>query len=448
MSVRIVWFRRDVRLADNLALHAALSSCESVLGFATLRTPYEGAHASHAWRAISLRALTAEVEQRGGRLLVADTEPVEALRELVMRTSARVVHCTRDWSPRGMREERACAETLATVGARLSVAEGQLLVPPDAIRAVDGRPYQVFTPFYRAWRAMIGRPALLSAPTTLSAPVPPSALPLTPMSDIGAEPTSLPGVAIEEHWTPGEAAAQARLAAFVETTLAAYEQTRDRLDVCGTSQLSPHLAHGEIAPARIMAALDGHPPAVTEPFVRQLAWREFAYHVVHHHPEAESRPLKPAFEAFPWADDEEMADAWRQGRTGFALVDAGMMQLALTGWMHNRARMVCASFLTKDLLVPWQAGEEHFRRMLVDYDPALNVVNWQWVAGCGADAAPFFRIFNPVVQQRRFDPDGRYVRRWLQAREPVTPIIDHAEARQRALAAYEAVRHRRSRTER
>jgi deoxyribodipyrimidine photo-lyase len=271
---------------------------------------------------------------------------------------------------------------------------------------------------------------------------------------------------VSRWWEVGEQPAHRRLAAFVAEHIASYDRDRDHPDIAGTSELSPHLAWGELSPAQVVhaAASAGH---IAEPFIRQLAWREFAYHVLHHHPETVDTPLNAKFAGFPWAQEESLFAAWRAGATGYPLVDAGMRQLAATGWMHNRVRLVCGSFLTKHLLQPWQTGEAHFRERLVDYDVAANVFNWQWIAGCGADAAPYFRIFNPSLQGERFDQDGGYVRRWVpelarleskwvhspwRAPQAVlesagvalgtsypAPIVDHSEARARALAAYAAI---------
>ncbi|HSK47314.1 MAG TPA: FAD-binding domain-containing protein, partial [Coriobacteriia bacterium] len=255
---------------------------------------------------------------------------------------------------------------------------------------------------------------------------------------------------------------------FAEVRLEDYAGQRDFPAEDSTSRLSPHLAWGELSPRQVAeVALEADEPHAAA-FVRQLAWREFSYHVLHHNPSSSERPLDPKFEAFPWREDRGALESWKAGRTGFPLVDAGMRQLAASGWMHNRVRLLCASFLTKDLLVPWQQGEEHFRQQLVDYDPAINPFNWQWVAGSGADAAPYFRVFSPSRQAERFDPQAAYIREWVpelarlserRAREPWRAsreeladagvslgdtyperIIDHAEARERALAAFSAIR--------
>jgi deoxyribodipyrimidine photo-lyase len=349
------------------------------------------------------------------------------------------VHCTRVWTPADLAEEREVSYALAPERVGLIAAEGSLLVPPDAISTGDGGPYRVFTPYFRAWEAMLdaGMPAS-DAPERIPAPGGPVASEPLPEASPGTpDPTGW--------WTPGEGGAADRLTAFMDEALEDYDDGRDLPALDATSRLSPHLAFGEISPRQIVSAAAGSglPAEAVRPFVRQLAWREFAAHVLQHHPRTLSEPLRPEFARMPWRDDEEALEAWGAGRTGYPLVDAGMRQLAATGWMHNRVRLVAASFLTKHLLVPWQAGERYFAESLVDFDIASNVFNWQWVAGCGADAAPYFRIFNPTLQATRFDPEGEYVRRWVSeigTPDYPAPMIEHAEARDRALAVYRSIR--------
>jgi deoxyribodipyrimidine photo-lyase len=304
----------------------------------------------------------------------------------------------------------------------------------------------------------------LAAPRALTAPA------AWPAGESLAAWALLPAVdwaaGLREAWRPGEAGAQVAWRAFAGERLAAYDQRRDLPATAGTSGLSPHLARGEVSPRRLW--YDARAAGPSEPWRRQLAWREFGHHLLHHFPHTRTDPLDPRFGAFPWSDDAGALQAWQAGRTGYPLVDAGMRQLWTTGWMHNRVRMVVASFLVKHLLQPWQAGAAWFADTLVDHDPANNTMGWQWTAGCGADAAPFFRIFNPVAQGRRYDPDGAYVARWvpelagLPARRrhapweatpaelagagvdpgvtyPV-PMVDHASARARALEAWAMIR--------
>lgn len=434
--MRIVWFRRDLRLSDNDALTAAVRSGELVVCVYIHGSSWPTGRASRAWLSASLQALDESLRSRGSRLVRLTGDAAHTLTTFAARWKVSDVHCSRVWTPEGLAEERAVADALTEAGIELRVSEGQLLAVPDAVRTADGRPFSVFTPFHRAWRGAWHPESAIPAPARI--PSPEIALEeTTPLAPDATE-------RITQWWTPGERGAQERLAVFVADGLASYDAARDLPALHGTSELSPHLAFGEISPRAVVSAiLAEHREDVAAPFLRQLAWREFATHVLLAHPETVSRPLRPEFEGFGWREDAQALDAWKEGRTGFPLVDAGMRQLAETGWMHNRVRLVCGSFLTKDLLVNWQCGEEHFRETLVDHDPASNVFNWQWVAGSGADAAPYFRVFNPSLQAARFDPDGAYVKRWvpeLGTDEYPKPMLDHAAARMRALAAYEAVK--------
>jgi deoxyribodipyrimidine photo-lyase len=347
---------------------------------------------------------------------------------------------------------------------------GSLLYEPEALATGSGQPYRVFTPF---WRACLGQP-----PVRAPLPAPPD------MPCVDRSPRSLPldhwllpkpdwAAGLRATWTPGEAGARLRLQRFLGGPIEDYDQERDRPDLEATSMLSPHLHHGEISPrqcwhAASMAIESGSATSGAKSFLRELIWREFSYHLLHHFPTLPAQPFRPEFAAFAWRMDPASLERWQEGRTGYPLVDAAMRQLWQTGWMHNRARMVAASFLVKDLLVPWQDGQDWFWDTLVDADLANNEASWQWVAGCGADAAPYFRIFNPVLQSRRFDPQGTYIRRWLPelAKLPTKnlhapwesselslsdagvrlgttyprPMVEHGDARHRALAAYERMR--------
>ena len=463
----IVWFRRDLRLADNPALTYALAKTDRIVALSVApdsaaRRAYGAA--SLEWLELSRQALDASLRQRGARLRVVSGPAPEALAREVARCNATLVACNRDWTPSGMLEERAVGAKLAAAGVELHVSEGQLLVPPGAVTTGSGTPYSVFTPFSRAWRGAWIASAPLPAPERI---VGYSAVDEEPLQDALQSPSAATSMAA--HWTPGEAGAHERLQAFVDDALATYDTDRDRPALPGTSSLSPHLAWGEITPLQVAAAVNAaHDESIAWPFLRQLAWREFSYHVLHAHPQSLYEPLRSEFSAFPWREDAAGTAAWSAGRTGYPIVDAGMRQLAETGWMHNRVRLVAASFLTKDLLVPWQTGEAVFRERLVDYDPAANAFNWQWVAGSGADAAPYFRVFNPATQGVRFDPDGTYVRRWVPELAALdarwihrphlapsaellragvvmgetypAPVVDHAEARTRALAALASMR--------
>lgn len=438
--VSVLWFRRSLRLSDNEALTRAVAESSTVVCAFVLPDPAAddptGA-AARSWLRRSLLALDSDLRTRGSSLVLRSGPAASALPRLATECSANAVHCQRDWTPSGLAEEELVGQALAGIGVDLRVSEGELAVQPDALVTGAGTPYRVFTPFWNAWRprARWGEP--LPAPDRIPSPA------LAPAT--AGPPAETPGVPdVDRWWEVGEQAAHRRLTKFVREGMEEYPTYHDRPDIDGTSRLSPHLAWGEISPRQVIAALEDQGEAA-EVFLRQLAWREFSYHVLAARPEMIERPLRAEFERFPWRADEPSFGAWKAGRTGYPLVDAGMRQLAATGWMHNRVRMVSASFLTKHLLGPWQDGARYFHERLVDHDAAANAFNWQWVAGSGADATPFFRVFNPKTQAKRFDPDGAYVREWVPeigTADYPAPIVEHAEARLRALAAWDSIRKR------
>lgn len=469
----IVLFTNDLRLGDNPALAAAVAE-GPVVPLAVLDDGAHGAWppgpAARAWRAASIAALVRDLEARDAWLVVRTGATSEQVLSIARETGAASVHMAAAVEPERAAWQRRLVAALTGKGLRVVQHRPNLLHEPGALTTADGRPYLVFTAFYRAFERRVALEPPLPAPGRV--PVPPQrpgSEPL-PQPSPGAPPLML------EAFTPGEAGARVRADAFFTDAVADYDDRRDLPAVDGTSRLSPHLAFGEISARelwwRAHRAAERDPTAAAGAlaFVRQLVWREFAYHLLASHPETPSQPLRPAYTRFPWAYDDAALDAWRAGQTGFPLVDAGMRELAATGWMHNRVRMVVASFLTKDLLVPWQDGARWFWERLADADLANNTLGWQWVAGCGADAQPFFRIFNPVGQSRRFDA-AAYIRRWAPelARVPDRwihapweapeaelaaagvrlgetyphPMVDHAAARARALDAYGAMRSRR-----
>jgi deoxyribodipyrimidine photo-lyase len=464
-----MWFRRDLRLADNPALLDAAARAESVscvFVSARGRDRHAPGAAYLAREQASLGCLAASLAAHRCQLTAVDGPASVALVRAASEGGATVVSCTRDWTPAGLAEEHAVAMALEAAGVELRVSEGQLLAVPGSIATAAGTSFRVFTPFYQQWMRTVELTAPLAAPTRLvNAAISPSGQPV--MRHAEKHPVNDDGL---PH--PGEPSALERLNEFVDTALADYASAHDLPAAHGTSKLSAALSLGELSPRQVAwAALQAAGEDVAGPFTRQLAWREFAYHVLAANPASLDEPLRPEFSAMPWRDDPASLDAWIAGRTGWPIVDAGMRQLAETGWMHNRVRMVVASVLTKDLLVAWQSGAAAFERLLGDFDPAANAFNWQWVAGSGADAAPYFRIFNPALQGARFDAEGDYVRRWVPelAEMPARfiqrpqeapaaalaaagvrlgetyprPLIDHAEARKRALAAFSAVaRHR------
>jgi deoxyribodipyrimidine photo-lyase len=482
MSTAIVWLRRDLRLHDNPALHTAAERHERLLPVYVHapeeEAPWAPGAASRWWLHHSLAALAAALRGIGLPLVIVRGPSLDALRGVIAATGATAVYWNRLYEPAAIERDRRVKDALREQGLDCESSNAALLAEPWTVKTSSGGPYRVFTPFWRAASAHLeGLPPPLPVPPRLQAPrqTPPS-LPLDELQ-------LLPRIAWDEglraQWQPGESGALAALERFCEDGVAGYRGLRDRPAVAGTSQLSPALHFGEIGPRQIVWRLrrleSGHAGDAaaesTAAYRRELGWREFAHHLLFHFPHTADAPLDRRFERLAWRRPRDYAAdlrAWQRGRSGIPLVDAGMRQLWTTGWMHNRVRMIVASLLTKNLLVPWQEGARWFWDTLVDADLANNTLGWQWTAGCGADAAPYFRIFNPVLQGTRFDPQGEYLRSWVpelsllsddaihapwQARpaaltaagfEPgrdyPLPIVDLATSRRRALAAYEPLR--------
>ncbi len=462
----IVWFRNDLRLSDHPALAAASALGQPIVPVYILDEHSPGTWAAGGaarwWLHHSLSALKSSFIKSGLDLLLLRGPAGLVLHRLVRETGAQAVFWNRLYEPWAMQRDRQIKHSLRTAGVMVRSFNASLLFEPTSIRTRDGEPYRVFTPFWRACLAAPELPAPLALPD-LSAS---RGFPLPfgeRLEDWRLLPTA-PNWAggLQAAWQPGEAGAQARLQAFLADGLNRYGSARHRPDQAGTSRLSPHLHWGEISPRQVWHAAKTQPNA--EAFLRQLGWREFSYHLLSAFPSLPEEPLDPRFQTFPWAENAEALACWQRGRTGYPIVDAGMRELWQTGWMHNRVRMICASFLVKDLLMPWQHGERWFWDTLVDADLANNAAGWQWVAGCGADAAPYFRIFNPVLQGEKFDPDGDYVRKFVPelAKLPArfihrpweappavltaagiklgttypAPLVDHRAARERALASF------------
>jgi deoxyribodipyrimidine photo-lyase len=428
----IVWFRRDLRLADNPALSAALATGRPVIPLFIWapeeEAPWAPGAASRWWLHHSLVALEASLRKAGAGLVLRQGGSLDTLRAVMRETGATEVYWNRLYEPAVIARDKTIKAALAA-----KTFNANLLHEPWTIATQQEKPYQVFTPFYKAcqFHGDPGRPlpAAQKVPTLGKRPFsdfqPLELLPRLNWAD-----------GFSAHWTPGETGAAVKLESF---EVEHYSTDRDIPDREGTSRLSPHLHFGEISPRQIWWAIRDSKRPNPEPYLRQLIWREFAHHLLFHFPHTPTEPLRSEFSAFPWTDNPAHLRAWQRGRTGYPIVDAGMNELWATGWMHNRVRMIVASFLVKDLLLPWQAGAAWFWDTLVDADLANNTLGWQWTAGCGADAAPYFRVFNPALQAAKFDPDGVYQKRWAAA-SPCPPIVDHAVARDEALNAYAHLR--------
>ncbi len=471
MTISLLWFRRDLRLDDNPALQAALRDGAVVpvyLHAPEEENPWAPGAASLAWLRRSLAKLDADLRRLGSALVVRRGPSLATLNLLLDETGAQAVHWNRLYEPACIRRDAAIKQALRERGIAAHSHNAAAWIEPWQIRTQTGDPYRVFTPF---WRNLRARLETLPAPDVRPAMLPHIALPNSvSIEEVIAPPVPRWDRKIFEQWEAGEAGALASLERFIDDAAADYKIARDLPDRIGTSRLSPHLHFGEISPRRILARLreerwTATAEAQVEAFLRELGWREFAQHLLYHFPHTAERNLNPRFDDFPWAAFDPAAfDAWCRGRTGIPLVDAGMRELWATGWMHNRVRMIVASFLTKNLRQHWSHGARWFWDTLVDADLANNTQGWQWTAGTGADAAPYFRVFNPVSQAQRFDPAGSYVRRWLPGFEalpdaamfepwrfpgllarhapayPRQPIIDLKSSRAEALAAYQRSR--------
>ena len=439
MTATLLWFRQDLRLRDNLALSAAVARGAPIIPVFIWAPEDEGewapGAASRWWLHQSLGRLEATLLQRGSRLILARGHAPDAIQKLVKRSNVSAVY----WNHRYEPAARQCSTKMEKVAKELGVeARGfnsSLLVDPDVLFNVSGKPYRVYSAYRRRLLRDVPARKPLNAPVRLPSPRTwPSSLSL---AQLQLMPRIKWHAAMERHWKPGEAGAQSALRHFLKHGIKDYRAARERPAERGTSRLSPHLHFGEIGPCQIRHALGakGH----GSQFLSELVWREFAHHLLFHFPHTTTQPLRPEFAKFPWRRDKRALSAWQRGKTGIPLVDAGMRELWALGWMHNRVRMVVASLLVKNLLIPWQDGARWFWDTLVDADLANNTLNWQWVAGSGADAAPYFRIFNPLTQAKRFDPQNIYVNKWVRGPR-LAPIVDLAKSREAALEAYRNMR--------
>jgi len=470
----ILWLRRDLRLADNPALAAAMDGAGRLLPVyihaPEEEAPWQPGGASLWWLHHSLKALDQSLRARGSGLVIARGDSLEALRRLAQETGAGEVHWNRLYDPAVIARDTAIKQALRADGLRCESHNATLLVEPWELKTKAGDPYKVFTPYWRRLRGELdGINAPVPAPEQL--PPLPDGVASLPLDDLDLLPRIPWDSGLRATWQPGETSAVARLDTFLSGPIDTYADARDLPAEPGTSRLSPHLHWGEIGPRQVLAAIRaaGRDGERAEPYVRELGWREFSHQLLYHFPHTPTEPLDPKFADFPWRDGAaDLLEAWQRGRTGIPIVDAGMRELWHTGWMHNRVRMVVASLLTKNLRLHWLEGARWFWDTLVDADLANNTQGWQWSAGSGADAAPYFRIFNPVRQGERFDPTGAYVRRWCPelaglpdkrihqpweadaaelrgagidgGRDAVTPVIDLKSSREEALAAYDRIK--------
>ena len=463
MSATILWLRQDLRLTDHPALQAAIARGAPVIPVFIWapdeEAPWAPGAASRWWLHRSLMALQRDLEAHGSRLVVravggstgavgkgavsGDGSTLEVLRALLRETGATAVHWSRRYEPAVVARDRIIKDALRNEGIEARSFNAALLVEPWDVQNLSGKPFQVFTPFWRRVSADLepGKPA--PAPRSIAAPAKwpkslgPDALGLSPKIPWDA--------GLAEAWRPGEAGAAANLDSFLDGPVKGYGDRRNFPAERGTSRLSPHLHFGEVSPRQVWHAA---PKWRSSQFMAEIGWREFAHHLLWHFPQTTDAPLRSDFLRFPWREDAAQLRAWQRGLTGVPMVDAGMRELWHTGWMHNRVRMVVGSFLVKNLRLHWLEGARWFWDTLVDADLASNTLGWQWCAGCGADAAPYFRVFNPDSQAEKFDPDGGYRQRWVPEAMTVgaahagypAPIVDLKASRVAALEAFASLR--------
>jgi deoxyribodipyrimidine photo-lyase len=467
----IVLFRRDLRVSDNAALAAAVDREGPVLALFIFDEEDESIRpagaASRWWLHNSLAALSRKLHGSGAKLIFARGRTRDVVATAIEASGADCVYWNRRYQPAEAAIDAALKRELRGAGLIAQSFDGALLHEPSLLKTGSSGYYKVYTPFWKALNSGGDLRDPIDAPKSVNGWEGKfDGLSLDDLHLLPKTPDWAEGLA--DRWTPGEAGAWQRLQAFKNEDLADYENRRDIPSIQGTSRLSPHLAFGEVTPVQIFAALRRPDTAGAAKFRQEIGWREFSYHLLFHNPHLHKQSFRPEFEGFTWRRDRQATKAWQTGMTGYPIVDAGMRELWRTGWMHNRVRMITASFLIKDLMIDWREGERWFWDTLVDADPANNPASWQWVAGSGADGAPFFRIFNPVLQGGKFDPLGDYVRRYVPEiaglpdryihrpwEAPATllthakielgktypnPIIDHGAARERALILYQSIR--------
>lgn len=466
MTTTIVWFRQDLRLADNPALNWAAARGKIVpLYILDATDPWQPGGAARWWLHHALADLAAALARHGVKLVLRRGDPRVIVPQIAAETQAAAVTWNRCYEPHAIARDTALKAGLREQGLTVTTHNAALLFEPWEVKSKTDTPYRVFTPFYKTCLSLAQQFTPLPEPSALHG-APTASDPLESWRLLPEKPDWAQDFA----WDATCSGAQRQLDAFIRTALTGYKTMRDLPAIAGTSRLSPYLHFGQISPRQVwntvsVAQTEARSGVINggEAYLRELVWREFCHHLLYYQPQMPEQPLQANFEHFPWQHDAAGLRAWQRGQTGFPIVDAGMRQLWQTGWMHNRVRMIVASFLVKDLLIPWQEGERWFWDTLVDADLANNAAGWQWVAGCGADAAPYYRIFNPLLQSQKFDPEGAYIRRyvpelrnlplpWLH--EPASappdivraagvrlgqnyplPIVDHRQAKDRALAA-------------
>ena len=471
----ILWFRQDLRLKDNPALTAAVERGQPVIPVYILddKTAGEWAAggASRWWLHRSLESLAFDLRKLGSRLILREGIAAEEIDQLIRDTGAAAVYWNRCYEPFSLERDKALKEDLKARDIEAASFNANLLAEPWTVRNKSGDPFRVFSAFWRSVRADLDPGHPLPPPDHMDTPEDwPATISLDALELLPANPNWAEG--FESVWTPGEQGAYDRLIGFFDCGAKHYDKGRDRPDKPYTSSLSPHLHHGEISPRQLFAAIETVREEIgdqnAEKFLSEIGWREFSHSLLFHFPQFPEKNYQNKFDRFPWRHDTDALRAWQRGHTGYPIVDAGMRELWTTGWMHNRVRMITASFLIKHLMIDWREGEKWFWDTLVDADLANNSAGWQWVAGSGADASPYFRIFNPITQGEKFDPDGDYVRKWVPELASLPnkflnrpweadtatlekagirlgetypePIVDHKTARERALTAFQSLK--------
>ncbi len=467
-----------MRLADNPALHAAIETGSPVIPVYIWSPHEEGdwapASACRYWLHHALKALDAELTGCGSRLILRQGPCFETLTDIVKTTGANHIYWNRCYEPQAIKRDQRIKLALKVQGLEVKSFNAHLLHEPHTIRNKQGRPFKVYTPFWRHYQTLDISPPLKTPKGSLTAP---RQWPVSVnINEFGFIPRIRWYITLEETWDMSTAGALKRFKDFMRKPVQSYPDDRNFPFMNGVSRLSPYLHFGQISARQVWHLVHESeqkqgrmtPSSAVQGYLRQLIWREFAYHLMYHFPETPDQPLYEKFRHFPWQKNKKHLLMWQRGQTGYPIVDAGMRELWYTGWMHNRVRMIAGSFLTKDLVIHWREGARWFWDTLVDADLANNTLGWQWVAGCGADAAPYFRIFNPVTQGEKFDPEGNYVKRWVPELAGLDekyihkpweadaglldsagiklgktypyPIVDHAEARNKALAYYQRIK--------